>query len=109
MCWTASATARIGCHILNSAEDMFTVYEVLRGAEYGCLGVVHVSTIYVYSVRTACAQRSLRYDSRCPRAVLRFCFGRIKYKGQESPSTWVVLGLLVERGRRATACNGAIS
>lgn len=42
--------------------DMFTVYEVLRGAEYG------------------------------------FCFGRIKYKGQEKPSTWVVLGLLVERG-----------
>eukprot|EP00434_Breviolum_minutum_P003126 symbB.v1.2.002752.t1/scaffold141.1/size300911/3 len=42
--------------------DMFTVYEVLRGAEYG------------------------------------FCFGRIKYKGQENPSTWVVLGLLVERG-----------
>eukprot|EP00438_Fugacium_kawagutii_P019629 Skav232802 [mRNA] locus=scaffold614:365865:366199:- [translate_table: standard] len=29
---------------------------------------------------------------------MRFCFGKIKYKGQESPSTWVVLGLLVERG-----------
>eukprot|EP00913_Durusdinium_trenchii_P019926 g18730.t1 len=42
--------------------EMFTVYEVLRGAEYG------------------------------------FCFGRIKYKGQESPTTWVVLGLLIERG-----------
>jgi len=40
--------------------EMFTVYEVRRGAEYG------------------------------------FCFGRIKFKGQEKPETWVVLGLLIE-------------
>ncbi|CAE7240783.1 unnamed protein product [Symbiodinium natans] len=42
------------------AGELFTVYEVRQGIEYG------------------------------------FCFGRIKFKGQENPATWVVLGLLIE-------------
>ena len=73
--------------VMECAEEMFTVYEVRRGVEYGLPGSkmppVHI---------TACA-KFMRNEPR-------FCFGRIKFKGQETPSTWVVLGLLVEAGGR---------
>ena len=60
-------------------KEMFTVYEVRRGAEYGCLG----------------QQSSWYFNVWCTK-LPRFCFGRIKFKGQEKPETWVVLGLLIE-------------
>ncbi|CAJ1381977.1 unnamed protein product [Effrenium voratum] len=78
-----------------SPEGEMLVYEETRESGFGAMrdgkvppiGVIPSGDLFtVYEARQG--------------AEYGFCFGRIKFQGQESPPTWVVLGLLVEKGRR---------